>query len=117
MSGAGAAVAGADMEAGADTVEAGGEEADSTGQGGEAIPEKDSERCDPSRSFSDSIVCRDRLSPVGGGVEAPWFECESRCRIVWLMKNRQRPTGDDCGAESIVELAGVLTCSCSIDPV
>lgn len=43
-------MAGADIEAGADTVETGGEEADRTGQGGEAIPEKDSERCDPSRS-------------------------------------------------------------------
>ena len=50
MSGAGAAAAGADIEAGADTVETGGEEADGTGQGGEAIQGKDSERCDPSRS-------------------------------------------------------------------
>lgn len=50
VSAAEAAVVGADMEAGADKAETGGEVAVSMGQGGEAMPEKDSERCDPSRS-------------------------------------------------------------------
>lgn len=51
VSGAGAAVAGLDMEAGAETVETGGEEADRVGQGGEAIPAKDSDLWDPSPSM------------------------------------------------------------------
>lgn len=50
VSGAGAAVAGADMEAGAETVETGGEEADRVGQGGEAIPVKESNLWRPSPS-------------------------------------------------------------------
>lgn len=45
--------------------------------------------------FSVSVDLGILLSPVGGGVEAPWFGCESRWRIVWLMKKRHRPTGED----------------------
>lgn len=45
--------------------------------------------------FSISMDLGTRLSPIGGEVEAPWLECESRWRMVWLMKNRQRPTGED----------------------
>lgn len=40
------------MEAGAETVETGGEVAERVGQGGEAIPVKDSILWDPSLSFS-----------------------------------------------------------------
>lgn len=81
-SGAGAVpVAGADMEAGAETVETGGgrEEEDRGGPGGEeAVPVKDSDLWDPSPSLSGSAACRTRISPVGGGVEAPWLDWESR---------------------------------------
>ncbi len=45
--------------------------------------------------FSVSLDLGTRVSPTGGGLEAPWLECESRWRMVWLMKNRQRPTGED----------------------
>lgn len=40
------------MEAGAETVETGGEVAERVGQGGEAIPVKDSRLWDPSLSLS-----------------------------------------------------------------
>lgn len=52
VSGAGAAVTAGDIEAGAETVETGGEVADKVGQEGEAIPVKDSDLWNPSPSLS-----------------------------------------------------------------
>lgn len=37
---------------------------------------------------------------MGGGVDAPWLDMESLWRMVWLIKKRQRPTGDEWGTES-----------------
>lgn len=37
---------------------------------------------------------------MGGGVAVPWPERESLWRMVWLIKKRQRPTGEEWGTES-----------------
>lgn len=69
--GEGAVVVEGAMEAGAETVETGGEVAERVGQGGEAIPVKDSRLWDPSLSFSVFGDWGILVSVVGGGVAAP----------------------------------------------
>lgn len=101
------------IEAGAETVVTSGGERERLGQGGDAIPVKDSRLWDPSLAIAFSVLgdWGTLISEVGGVVATPWPDKESLCRMVWLIKKRQRPTGDEWGTDSIVELVGVLTCS------
>lgn len=97
-------------------MEPGEQVAERIGIGGEANVVKDSTPGDPSFSLSFFGDWAIGASDDGDGVTAPWLERESLCRMVWLIKKRHRPTGEDWGTES-TELLGVLICNWSVDPV